>query len=50
MGLRWSRGTAHAMRSAASERRAFADGGGSVDAAGTVPGRGRRHDRMMTAW
>lgn len=50
IGLRQSRGTAQAMRSAASERRAFADGGGSVDAAVIVPGRGRRQERIMTAW
>jgi hypothetical protein len=48
--LRQSLGTAHAMRSAARERRALADGGGNVEAAIIVPGRGKRHDKIMTAW
>lgn len=49
IGDRWSRRTAQAMRSAARERRALADGGGSVDAAVSVPGRGSRHDKIITA-
>lgn len=40
---------AQAMRSAASDLRALADGGGNVEAAVMVPGRGSRQERMMTA-
>lgn len=47
--LRDSLGMEVAIRSAASERRALAEGGGSVEAAVIVPGRGSRQDRMMTA-
>jgi hypothetical protein len=43
-----SLGTAQAIRSAARDLRAFAEGGGRVEAADIVPGRARRQERMMT--